>query len=102
MIRRPRSSTLFPSTPLFQSNLLLLQRGVAEHERALAVRRLAKVVGDRRSQGVDADAMVQRRGLGIYALRSAVAYDFGKKIGRAHVLTPVTVKYPKPASSLKK
>src|SRR2546427_1822528 len=86
MIRRPPRSTLFPYTTLFRSHHTCLP------------------IGDRRG------ARPERTGgrwhvhiVLVRVLRHRRQHtDHRVKIGRAHVLTPVTVKSRMPASSCKK
>src|SRR2546430_6752054 len=80
MIRRPPRSTLFPYTTLFRSP--------RDARRALS--ELAHQPA-RQSRGQGAD----RAGTGGHGLVL-------QQIGRAHRLTPVTVKDPMPSSSCKK
>src|SRR2546430_4627525 len=94
MIRRPPRSTLFPYTTLFRSTLQDLDEAPA-----LAARHRAALddADDVARVGVVALVVgVQHRGAAHDLLVAAVG------IGRAHLLTPVTVKTRMPASAFKK
>src|SRR2546421_2268640 len=86
MIRRPPRSTLFPYTTLFRSGC----RGEPFERRQ---RRLAIVLVD--DQRLDR----QQPHAGIGGIPPGGLAD---EIGRAHVLTPVTIRYRMPSFALKK
>src|SRR3712207_7298465 len=86
MIRRPPRSTLFPYTTLFRS-----RRPQRRLKRNLGKR------GSRWKKAVGIFLPVLRR-----RVSSSATASSWPEIGKAHVLTPVTPKYPIPSSSFKK
>src|SRR2546427_4799425 len=87
MIRRPPRSTLFPYTTLFRSPLRGEQADGGAHARRFRC-------GSR--DQIRLPTVLQRGGCG------SGRRDRRGQIGRAHGLTPVTVKYRMPSSALKK
>src|SRR2546430_9684032 len=101
MIRRPPRSTLFPYTTLFRSD-------TAEVSVALPDPGRAEQVASSSTGGLSAyraacsvNRLVRSAGLWLWLFFVSL-WVFIVQIGRAHVLTPVTVKYRIPASACKK
>src|SRR5256885_12545163 len=84
MIRRPPRSTLFPYTTLFRSLTILITGGAR-----FVVRAYQEILSPNRAQ---------KRTLIVGAGEAGRDIE----IGRANLLTPVTLLYPMPASALKK
>src|SRR2546428_6204475 len=94
MIRRPPRSTLFPYTTLFRS--VFQYRARTDGPRTQPPRDLPAPVA-----GVVAELAVRRRDLRPHG-RFFRQSRFRAEIGRAHVLTPVTIRSRMPSSALKK
>src|SRR3712207_4195679 len=88
MIRRPPRSTLFPYTTLFRSG------------KVVGVRRFVLLMASLALAGV----LTSRVGLLLIEEPASASFPVqnGRKIGRAHVLTPVTPITRLPPSALKK
>src|SRR2546430_9531841 len=93
MIRRPPRSTLFPYTTLFRSAQVDVE-GVGHPVAAGAALDVPLGV-----QGAEDVAGAQHL---VRLVREETQVVQAGQIGRAHVWTPVTVKYRMPASALKK
>src|SRR2546422_5909647 len=97
MIRRPPRSTLFPYTTLFRSHHLPDRR---EPVRAARSRHGGGAVG--RGGETTFPWMIDRRSLSSAGFAGTGSPRARTKIGRAHVLTPVTATSRMASSALKK
>src|SRR2546430_11726714 len=98
MIRRPPRSTLFPYTTLFRSN----SSAVDEEWRQFFQERLGEAEPAKGEGPTGAEAKGEgRMAKGEAAPPERTKSEPKPEIGKAHVRTPVTVKYRMPTSACK-